>query len=900
MRKLYIGVLTGLVAVLYSHATHAQVFPAGFAQSRIAGPLKLQTGVALAPDGRIFVAEQSGNVRIIKNNTLLTTPFVTIPVDSRGERGLVGIAVDPDFMTNKYIYVYYTSNVAPIRNRISRFTATTDVTTFASETVILNLETLSSALIHNGGALHFGPDGKLYVAVGENADTFSSQNLDSYKGKLLRINKDGSVPSGNPFPTGSEQRRRVWAYGLRNPFTFSIDHETGKIFVNDVGQGLWEEINDATVGGRNFGWPMTEGAFNQTSFPALTNPVYAYPHGTGADGVGCAIVGGTFISPSNTNYPAAYRGKYFFQENCEDWINMLDLSNGTVVRSPFITSMIQNSLGLTMGIDGLIYFLARHGESLYKIVYNNTSVPTITNHPASSTVATGQPASFSVGALGTPPLSYQWQKNQINIPGATDSTYTIAQTTPNDAGSYRVIVSNASGNVTSNSADLSVVNNAMPVAEILTPVAGLTWVAGDTISFSGQGTDPDQGDLLPQSMSWAINFHHNTHHHDQPPLAGIASGTFTIPLEGETSDNVWYRIILTVTDTLGFKAKDSVDIYPLKSTLSFATDPPGLQITLDGQPFNTPGSVVGVEGVQRTLGVISPQTVNGQNYEFASWSNGGNQTQTITTPTADASYIANFVLTQRTFYRALNLNGPPLTIDGNNWEASAEAANFSFVGSTYTNQSVSLIPATDENRATMLRSCIWRNPSVAISGVPAGNYEVWVYVWEDNFSVTYSLSLEGTVVQNNYNSGPAGTWEKLGPFAAAISDDTINIAANGIDATLSGVEIWSRTQAAQPTPTFPTDITAAEAPPDGLQLSVYPNPFSDKVIVAFTTGQSGPTSVSMYDLRGIKVSSIFDRSVEKGYEDEIELDIPDLRDGVYILEMINGSERKRLKMMAVK
>ena len=104
---------------------------------------------------------------------------------------------------------------------------------------------------------------------------------------------------------------------------------------------------------------------------------------------------------------------------------MLDLSTGTAVRAPFATAVTQNSLCLTMGIDGLLYFSARHHQALYKIVYNNTSVPTITNQPVNVSVAVGQPASFSVTALGTPPLSYQWQKNNVNIPGATSATYSI-------------------------------------------------------------------------------------------------------------------------------------------------------------------------------------------------------------------------------------------------------------------------------------------------------------------------------------------------------------------------------------------------------------------------------------------------------------------------------------------
>ncbi|MEJ7664756.1 MAG: PQQ-dependent sugar dehydrogenase [Hymenobacter sp.] len=161
--------------------------------------------------------------------------------------------------------------------------------------------------------MHFGKDGKLFVAVGENTRRDSAQRITSYFGKMLRINADGSAPSDNPYASSSSPRaQRVWSSGLRNPYTFSIEPGTDKIFVNNVGEVTWEEINDATVGGRNFGWPNQPGGEGYTANPGQTQPIYAYPHQNGSpDGTGCAITGGTFFSPANTNYPAQYQGKYF-------------------------------------------------------------------------------------------------------------------------------------------------------------------------------------------------------------------------------------------------------------------------------------------------------------------------------------------------------------------------------------------------------------------------------------------------------------------------------------------------------------------------------------------------------------------------------------------------------------
>ena len=643
MFSFYSCVVTAVLGVLMGlNQSFAQTYPPDFGQVLVTNGVTNPTTMAFAPDGRIFVAQQAGALRVIKNNTLLPNPFISLTVSSSGERGLIGIALDPDFQTSNYIYLYYTVPGSPAHNRISRFTANGDVALAGSETIILELDPLSGATNHNGGAMHFGKDGKLYVAIGENATSSYAQNLDTYHGKLLRINKDGSVPEGNPFTTGSEQRKRVWAYGLRNPYTFSIHPTTGRILVNDVGQVTWEEINDATAGGRNFGWPATEGKFNQNTYPNFTNPIYVYPHG-GGDGNGCAIVGGTFFSPTTSNYPSTYVERYFFQDLCNDWINTIDPSQASPVRTPFATAISGDALSITVGLDGNLYYLGRTADALYKIVYNNTTSPYITNHPADVTVGEGQTAILSVSALGSTPLSYQWKKNGNDIQGATNPTLTFSPAAVTNSGNYSVAISNASGDVTSEEAILTVLENAVPVAEILTPAAGATYVAGTNINFSGNGTDAEDGELTANAFSWEINFHHDTHKHDQPSIDDVKTGSFLVPNMGETSDNVWYRIILTVTDSQGLIGKDSVDIQPQKSTIRFFSSPTGMLVTLDGQPITTPDSVVSVEGMLRTIGIITPQLRNGITYNFGAWSNHGDETQTIAVPADDLNLTARFL-----------------------------------------------------------------------------------------------------------------------------------------------------------------------------------------------------------------------------------------------------------------
>lgn len=630
-------VFTILFFLISLVAVNAQTFPAGFSRVRVVPGLTNPTVMAFAPDGRIFVCEQAGTLRVVKNEVLLPTPFVTLTVSASGERGLIGIVLDPDFSSFGYVYLYYTLQDGS-RNRVSRFTANGDVAVPGSEQIILDLDPLSSATNHNGGAMHFGTDGKLYIAIGENALPTNAQNLNTYHGKLLRVNPDGSIPAGNPFTDGSEQRRRVWALGLRNPYTIDIQSGTGKIYVNDVGQSAWEEIDDASTGGLNFGWPMNEGIVAGTSY---TNPIYAYGRGT-ADGVGCAITGGVFFNPPTTTYPAQYYGKYFFMDLCGAWINYLTPEAGAT-RTAFGTAIGNQSLGLDVGTDGNLYYLSRAVGSLYKVVYTATQSPVITDHPDAVSVYAGQSVTFAVNAAGTLPLTYQWRKNGTDIPGATLVEFTIANVMTADVAQYSVRVTNSLGSVVSNDAALTLLGpNDAPVPVITAPAAGSYYSGGVVIQYSGTATDPEDGAVPASALSWQVVFHHSTHVHDSPPVTGVASGQFQIPTSGEVSDDVWYRIHLTATDQQGREGTVYRDVLPHKSQITLTSDPSGLQLTLDGQPVTTPHTVTSVEGIERQIGVSTPQTVNNVSYEFDHWIHGGDPTQTISTPQDDVTYMAMF------------------------------------------------------------------------------------------------------------------------------------------------------------------------------------------------------------------------------------------------------------------
>src|SRR5215212_2499473 len=189
-----------LVAQCLLHAVVASAtVPNGFLDSPYVELPSDATAMGFAPDGRLFICEQNGNLLVVKNGALLTKPFLTLPLDTTGERGLLGIAFDPNFATTKFIYVYYTAKTPTIHNRVSRFTANGDVAVPGSEFVLIDLTTLGTSSSHNGGAIHFGNDGKLYIAVGDNRTSDNAQSFGNVFGKVLRINKDGSIPADNPF-----------------------------------------------------------------------------------------------------------------------------------------------------------------------------------------------------------------------------------------------------------------------------------------------------------------------------------------------------------------------------------------------------------------------------------------------------------------------------------------------------------------------------------------------------------------------------------------------------------------------------------------------------------------------------------------------------------------------------
>jgi|SRR5215217_7501281 len=368
-----------LLVLPIESAQGAAILPTDFTDSQFVSGLTDPTDMEFAPDGRLFITEDAGRLRIAKpDGTLATFLDISTKVDSTGERGLLALTFDPNFSTNHYVYLHYTRKATattPVHNRIVRVTASGDRVVAGSEKLIFRLGNQTAATDHQGGALDFGKDGKLYIATGDNGrDPVNepvAQQLTNLFGKMLRINKNGTIPTKNPFySTASGNNRAIWALGLRNPFKFAVQPGTGIIYINDVGENTWEEINQLQKGA-NFGWPVCEGAHDYAGTPGEANcevppppytpPIYEYPHEGDPLNSGCSITGGVFYNPTTILFPPEYEGDYFFAEFCNGWIRKLEPppdATSKVTASGFATGL-ERPIDLEVSKAGELYYLAR-------------------------------------------------------------------------------------------------------------------------------------------------------------------------------------------------------------------------------------------------------------------------------------------------------------------------------------------------------------------------------------------------------------------------------------------------------------------------------------------------------------------------------------------------------------
>ena len=640
---------SGPVAVNVANTDHFQneVLATGF---------DLPTTLEFLPDGRMLVGELAGRIEVLAPPYTTPSPNPFLQLTNVGEagvqQGLYDIVLDPDFETNHFFYVFYTAGT-PNHDRVSRFTANASLTgTVSGSEDILYEDPQNANAEHHGGSLNFANDGTLLFTTGEHFDPDNSQDLTSPRGKVHRINPDGTVPTDDPFFDGvGPNWDSVWASGLRNPYRAYYDAPTGRYYIADVGGNdpstAHEEI-DIGVAGANYGWPDSEG---NCSSPC-TSPVFSYPH----NDRDAAITGGFVYH--GTEFPARYRGAYFYADYTQNWIRGIKLDGGGNVVDSFNFEPSDGSTDgpygdivyLAEGPDGALYYVdlgysdigGTFGVSkIRRISYTSSNQAPVVHASASPTSGpTPLHVNFSSAHSSDPegqPLTYSWDFGDGTTSTAANPTHTYST-----RGPYQVRLTVSDGVQDSVSTPITINAGSVPTATILTPNNNLHFRAGDVISYSGDGTDPDDGDLPNSAFTWNIDFLHDGHVHPGTPVHGVTGGSFTIPSSGhDFSGNTRYRITLTVTDSDGLSSSRSVVVRPRKVNLTFDTVPSGRTIYLDGIAKTTPFVHDTLIGFHHTIEARN-QTADGTIYKFNSWSDGGGQAHTITVPSTAHSYSATF------------------------------------------------------------------------------------------------------------------------------------------------------------------------------------------------------------------------------------------------------------------
>jgi glucose/arabinose dehydrogenase len=729
LHTVFLGAL--LLAFAWSAAAAP---PAGFTDTLVAsvgGP----TDLAFTPDGRLLITTQQGALRVYAGGSLLATPALTFPADSictDNERGLLGVAVDPAFAANQRIYLYYTfRRPADSRcvNRVSRFLLQNgNVIDPTSEQILLD-NMSSQAGNHNSGDVDFGPDGYLYVSIGDGGCDYASpdncagendasrdQNI--LLGKILRITADGGIPPSNPFQGPGTARCNVdgrttpglkcqetFAWGLRNPFRFAFDPNAAdtRFFIDDVGQDNWEEI-DLGQAGADYGWNCREGTeTNNTSGPCsptpvgMVDPIFEYSHfgpvpGTDVGSCG-SVTGGAFV-PDGL-WPG-YDGAYLFSDyNCGA-IFVLDDAGASGNASVFDTDLGSSSaVSMTFGPWGssqaLYYTSYAGGGEVRRIALGSGNNP-----PAA--VASGSPlfgpapltVTFDATGSSDPDagdtLTYFWDFGD-GTPETSTASLTI-QHTYTAAGVYTAQL-RARDNHSAFSPPVTLQvqpGNDPPVPVITSPAGAATFRVGQAVTLTGSATDPQDGTLPASSLSWTVLLHHNAHTH---PFLGPVSGnnipiTTPHPEDLAAADTSYLEIRLTATDSQGLSSTVVRNFQPHKVSLSFATVPDGLTVTVNGTPVTAPQTLTSWENWALNVDAPAQAGPGGATYVFSSWSDGGGSAHTLVTPAVNATYTANFQPSRAdgpTDYFAVT---PCRAVDTRNTDSPALAAgstrSFTFAG----------------------------------------------------------------------------------------------------------------------------------------------------------------------------------------------------------------------------
>ena len=669
--------------------------PSGFTDALVTSVDKL-TGLTFTPDDRLLITSQPGRLYIYQNGALLPTPAIdlTSVVCSNYERGLLSVAVDPNFATNHFIYLFYTFNkygvcstdtpaTDPV-NRVSRFTLpASNIILPTTEAALLD-NIPSTGGYHNAGDMHFGADGLLYISTGDSARSSRAQSKTLLAGKILRIESDGDIPPGNPFvgdagswrcgdPTGSSSGpgpcREIFAFGLRNPFRFAFRPGTNQFFINDVGLDSWEEINEAQID-VNYGWPCRERAHihNTTGVcdPPPTNmidPIFEYQHGVPITGTtsppSCASpTGGAFVP--NGLWPG-YDGAYLWSDYVCGGIFRLTPSGGAGYTASDFATGINGPVHMVFGpynSTQALYYAARSDDQVRRIAFSQAPTAVISANPISGPI----PLLVTFNATGSSdpdgnPITFDWNFGDgVVLTGTTAATTTHTYGLA-DVYTATLIVRDNFGLASDLASQRIYPGNDPPVPTITLPLNGDQFAVGQPITLVGSAVDTQ--DLMSAiRLSWNVLLHHVDQfnplgEHTHPLFStlsvtstnGTITNTATMPApEGFRATALSYvEIQLIAADSYGLSSIVTQTVQPKRVNVAFATQPNGLHLILNNNVITATYPAISWEGYNLNVSAPTPQTDGlGAQWFFGSWSDGGAAAHTIVTPASATTYTATF------------------------------------------------------------------------------------------------------------------------------------------------------------------------------------------------------------------------------------------------------------------